>query len=76
MHPYQAEIQEAATTVIDGIYAERNAQRDLREKQAASEAELEDIRRRVQFLADNPDLDDEGIGTSEHWRAHFEVAPE
>ena len=76
MHPYQAEIQEAATTLINGVYAERNALRALREKQADSEAELEDIRRRVQFLVDNPDFDDEGIGTSEHWRAHFEVAPE
>jgi hypothetical protein len=76
MHPYQREIQEAAATLINGIYAERQALQVLREKQAAAEAELEDIRRRVQFLVDNPDLDDDGIGTSEHWRGHFDVAPE
>jgi hypothetical protein len=76
MHPYQSEIQEAATTLIRGIYAEREALQALREKQVASEAELQDIRQRVQFLVDNPDLDDDGIGTSEHWRGHFDVAPE
>jgi hypothetical protein len=76
MHPYQSEIQDAAATLIRGIYAEREALQALRERQAASEAELKDIQQRVQFLVDNPDLDDEGIGTSEHWRGHFDVAPE
>lgn len=75
MHPYQAQVQHAASSIVQALYNERQELSRVRDEQRAAEAELRDIQLRVSFLSLNPDLDDDGIGTSEHWRGHFDVAP-
>ncbi len=73
---YLADIEFAVAQLLTTIYEEHNQRDRLEVDLAAATAVLEravDVR---DFLAMNPDLDDEGIGTAEHWNIHFNYGPE
>ena len=75
MHPYQSDIQHAAETLIDGIFYEEDQLAHLVAELKALEGELNHMSEVFDFCSLNPDLDDEGIGTSVFWEAHFDVSP-
>lgn len=68
---YLDEIQHAVAVVMGEIYREQHEverlSRELRELQAATH----DGYAQVDFLALNPDLDDEGLGTAIYWDTYF-----
>ena len=67
LHDYLAEIEHAVTTVISEIHAEHEHLARLRGELTMLTAATDDGYRRAEFLALNPDLDDEGLGTAIHW---------
>lgn len=73
---YLAEIGHAAETVISEIYRERKALAETQVELERLTAETDDGYRRAEFLAMNPDLDDEGLGTAIHWDTYFGVDKE
>lgn len=73
---YIEETRFAAENMFPLIFHERDEIEVLREKLTGIARRLADMYRRVEFLALNPDLDDEGIGTATYWEAHFDVEPE
>lgn len=75
MHPYQTDIQHAAETLIAGIFYEEEQLGRLVAEHRGLERQLEHMANVVDFCRLNPDLDDEGVGTSVYWEAHFDVAP-
>jgi hypothetical protein len=75
LHPYQSDIQHAAETLIEGIFYEEEQLTRLLADHKALEGQLNHMANVVDFCRLNPDLDDEGIGTSVLWEAHFDVSP-
>ncbi len=70
---YLNEIQHAVTTVIAEIHVETAHLDLLRQALAKLTAATEDAYRRVDFLAMNPDLDDDFLGTAIYWDTYFGV---
>ena len=68
---YLAEVEHAVATVIAEIHSEHEHLARLRIELAALTAATNDGYRRAEFLAQNPDLDDEGLGTAIHWDTYF-----
>jgi hypothetical protein len=68
---YLIEIEHAVTTVIGEIYRESDQLDDIKSELAKLSAATDDGYRRAEFLAMNPDLDDEGLGTFMHWETYF-----
>ncbi|NOQ22239.1 MAG: hypothetical protein GQ565_06280 [Candidatus Aegiribacteria sp.] len=68
---YLQEIQLAVETVICEIHREHQMVKALQAELAPLTAATEDDYRRVEFLALNPDLDDEGLGTAIYWDTYF-----
>lgn len=68
---YLTEVEHAVRTVITEIYAEQQHLDRLHLELAALTAAADDGYRRADFLALNPDLDDEGLGTAIHWDTYF-----
>lgn len=71
MADYLHEINHAATETLRLVWHEHRRMEELQARIAALTSEVEDAARRVEFLALNPDLDDEGIGTMIHWETYF-----
>lgn len=68
---YLAEVEHAVRTVISAVHAEQEHLDRLRQELATlTEATYEGYRQ-ADFLALNPDLDDEGLGTAIHWDTYF-----
>lgn len=70
---YLKEVEHAVTTVITEIHREIDRLAALRSGLAKLTAETEDGYRRVEFLALNPDLDDDFLGTAIYWDTYFGV---
>jgi hypothetical protein len=70
---YLNEIQHAVATVITEIHGETAHLESLRQDLAKLTAATEDGYRRVDFLAMNPDLDDDFLGTAIYWDTYFGV---
>lgn len=68
---YLPEVRHAVQTVIAEIYREQHVVSELRAELYKLEAATADGYQRVEFLAMNPDLDDEGLGTAIHWDTYF-----
>ncbi|HNR14538.1 MAG TPA: hypothetical protein PKM59_14625 [Thermodesulfobacteriota bacterium] len=68
---YLAEIEHAVTMVIAEIHADHDHLTHLRHELTMLRAATDDGYRRAEFLALNPDLDDEGLGTAIHWDTYF-----
>lgn len=68
---YLTEVEHAVRTVITEIYAEQQHLARLKLELVALTAATDDGYRRSNFLALNPDLDDEGLGTAIHWDTYF-----
>ena len=70
---YLQEMQHAVETVIGEISREHQIVADLQAELAPLNAATEDGYSRAEFLARNPDLDDEGLGTAIYWDTYFGV---
>lgn len=68
---YLSEVAHAVDTVIREVHSEHEQLRKLRAELAALTAQTEDGYSRAEFLALNPDLDDDGLGTAIHWDTYF-----
>lgn len=64
-------MRHAATETLKLIWDERKQLEGLAAFIHAREGEIAEANRRVEFLAMNPDLDDEGIGTATYWETYF-----
>jgi len=73
---YLTEIHHAVETVIAEIYREHDALLKTRAELAVLTSATDDGYRRADFLAMNPDLDDEGLGTAIYWDTYFGVDKE
>lgn len=73
IHAYLDEIQHAVATVITEIHREIANLESLRLDLAALTAVAADGYRRVDFLAMNPDLDDDLLSTAIYWDTYFGV---
>lgn len=71
INTYLAEIEHAAGMVISEIHADGEQLARLRLELVTLTAATDDGYRRAAFLALNPDLDDEGLGTAIHWDTYF-----
>lgn len=70
---YLNEIQHAVATVLTEIHGEISNLESLRQDLAELTAATEDGYRRVDFLAMNPDLDDDFLSTAIYWDTYFGV---
>jgi hypothetical protein len=68
---YLTEVEHAVRTVIAEIHTEHQHLARLQLELAALTAATDDGYQRADFLALNPDLDDEGLGTAIHWDTYF-----
>jgi len=68
---YLKEVEHAVTTVITEIHHEIDQLAALRSELAKLTAATDDGYRRVEFLAMNPDLDDDFLGTAIYWDTYF-----
>ena len=68
---YLTEVEHAVRTVIAEIHTEHEHLARLQLELAALTAATDDGYQRAAFLALNPDLDDEGLGTAIHWDTYF-----
>lgn len=72
---YVVDTRHAAEILITGACSEEAELQKISEALRSTQAELESLYRQVEFSNLNPDLDDDGIGTSARWEAHFDVEP-
>ncbi len=70
---YLNEVEHAVTTVITEIHREIDQLAALRTELKKLSAATDDGYRRVEFLAMNPDLDDDFLGTAIYWDTYFGV---
>ncbi len=70
---YLAEISHAVATVLDEIHSEAEHLARTRSELTSLTAATEDGYRRAEFLAMNPELDDDGLGAAVHWDTYFGV---
>ena len=70
---YLIEIQHAVETVVTEIHGERDKLAVLSAQLKALTAATDDGYRRTEFLAMNPELDDDGLGTAIYWDTYFGV---
>src|ERR1700730_14801896 len=68
---YLHEIEHAASETIKLIWFEREQMENLQARIAALTANVEDSNRRLEFLALNPDLDDDNDSTAIYWESYF-----
>lgn len=68
---YLKEIRHAVEVAIAAIHGEQSRVDDLRKELGALTEATADGYRRAEFLAMNPELDDEGLGTAIHWDTYF-----
>lgn len=73
IHDYLNEIEHAVTTVIAEIHGEMTHLESLRQNLAKLTSATEDSYRQAEFLAMNPDLDDDFLGTAIYWDTYFGV---
>src|SRR4051812_2323427 len=71
MKTYLREIEYAATTVIKLVWDEHAQLNELDGRIQAATKQMEEGYRFVQFLNDNPDLDDDNLATAVHWDTYF-----
>jgi len=64
---YLKEIRHAVEVAMGAIHGEQERVEHLRKELAALTAAVDDGYARVDFIARNPDLDDEGLGTAIYW---------
>ena len=68
---YLIEVEHAVRTVITEIHTEQQHLARLQLELDDLTAATQDGYRRADFLALNPELDDEGLGTAVHWDTYF-----
>ena len=73
---YLREVQHAVSVVIGEVHREQNQVAVLRGELAALTAATDDGYQRSNFLAMNPELDDDFLGTAIHWDTYFGVDKE
>lgn len=73
---YLREVQHAVSVVIGEVHREQNQVAALRGELAALTAATDDGYQRSNFLAMNPELDDDFLGTAIHWDTYFGVDKE
>jgi hypothetical protein len=77
MHPYLVRTRYAAETLITAIFHEEQALASLEPQLRAAENRIAGLSEGIQFLAMNPDLDDEGLGQlkyAEAWDTRNQAA--
>jgi hypothetical protein len=73
--PYLVDTRHAVETLVKGAFEEEAHLAKISRKLESARKELESLHRQVEFSNLNPDLDDDGIGTSARWEAHFDTGP-
>lgn len=68
---YLIEIEHAATETLRLVWSEQQRLDALEALIGRLSAEIEDSARRVQWLIDNPEFDDDLQATAMHWESHF-----
>jgi hypothetical protein len=68
---YIIEIEHAASIIITEIYRESEQLAEITKELVKLNAATQVGYRQVEFLAMNPDLDDEGLGTAIYWDTYF-----
>jgi hypothetical protein len=68
---YLDEVSHAVATVMGELHREQNRLAEVRGELAVLTAATEDGYRRSEWLAMNPELDDENLGTAIHWDTYF-----
>lgn len=68
---YLDEIEHAAKETLKLTWFERKQMENLQARIASLSAEVEDANRRLEFLALNPDLDDDNDSTAIYWDTYF-----
>jgi hypothetical protein len=71
INTYLQQIEHAASETLKLIWFERKQLEDLQAQLASLSAEVDDANRRLDFLALNPDLDDENDSTAIYWETYF-----
>jgi hypothetical protein len=66
-----ARYEYAATKTLELVWREHERLTEVQSTIEALTKEIEEVASRVEFLAMNPDLDDEGLGTMMHWQSYF-----
>lgn len=75
-HNYITDVEHAARSLLDAIYYEEDQLKAHLIQLSRLEDEIRQLQYDADFLAINPDLDDEGLGTFKHWHAYFDVEPQ
>ena len=73
---YIDEIDLAVQSIHDVVQRESGRIHSLLAQQSRTDARIVKKGERYQFLALNPDLDDEGLGPAARWELHFDDLPE
>jgi hypothetical protein len=76
MHAYLERTRHAWTTLIDAIFREERELAELSHAIPRAEKQVRNLNPGIEFLAMNPDLDDEGLGqlkAMEQWETSNEV---
>ena len=68
---YLIEIEHAATETLRLVWSEQQRLDALEALIGRLSAEIEDSARRVQWLIDNPEFDDDLQATAMHWESYF-----
>jgi hypothetical protein len=68
---YLNEMEHAIRHVIGEVYVEHDAAHRLTDEVRKLTAAMEDGYRRVEWLAMNPELDDDNLGTAIYWDTYF-----
>jgi hypothetical protein len=71
MRTYLREIEHAATETLKLVWSERKRLAELKTRIASLTAGIEDTARRIEWLNQNPEFDDDGQATADYWDSYF-----
>jgi hypothetical protein len=75
MQSFLNEIEHAVVPVIASIWGESERVRLAEAAVKASQLAIDENLKRMKWLDDNPDLDDDGLGTLLKWDTYFDAEP-
>lgn len=71
VHQYTIDVEHAARILIEGIFHEEESLSKLKEELQKLSARLCELGEAHEFLAMNPELDDEGLAIWSNWEGHW-----